>query len=1115
MSDENKTAIPAGTDDVTEDIIPERKIKAGEAVHTTAAAGDDLYIPPEDAAPAAPQSDRRFIKTGDAEYVSVRARAPEEADATEVSRYPDRLDAVPAQSAAPADAVRTDTYDTIHAPEAGTRMIDASVYEEQLTMDGMPDDLPSDDEPTKEADFASLSGGNTDTDEDADGDPTKHFEIQGSRLREIADTAADGVRRNPDQMMMEGFDEIGKKTEDEIEADAELQEKLRQSRADRVKNFRFWNKAPGEEVSDAADARFDHEKKQHDLPAFAAKFSARFQHLATPFLPVKCEEYADTGSRKKVFDTIKNARTRVFIGTVLLAAFGLILLITDLAAKITAGNNGGFFTVMGGSVNALVVFNLIFLLLSVGIMLPDLKNGVITVLKLRPKTEALMLLMFISALVQTVAAFFTQLKIASDFQLMAPAAVLVCVPYLLSKVFYYDNARQVFKTVSGKSEKSYLRRVTDPELKARLGCTDDTNTVYAGRTRAVSGFPASVQESPRDEMPHTRVAAVIGGVALVTALLTLIIKKSFLCSLTTLTLCLALSLPVCCLLAGSYFLSRANGKLSIRSSFIQSFKDAKAFSVIDTIACDAAQIFDAEITNCLTAKTVNEKQVRFAAAAVAAGTDSMLHKVFAGDIEKYEDRLPPAKNTVYEDKMGVSSYVGGCTVLLGNHDLLVNHNVQLPDEDVVMRFLAEDEKPLYLAMEGRFTALFAVRYTVAEEVSRGITELVNGGASLLLATTDPNINDASAEALLGLSENSVRMIGSAAARKLAAAQSAVTDAEDAGVVFTDSFLSLSRTAAQAVTLDSVNTVSTAICLAGSFVSLLVGLLLSVTGAFASASAVTVLVLQAIWIGCCLLSPLFTSSVIKLVKKGAGLAKKLTQKKPAAPAETAEPVLPAPEEYEEPAPIFEETPRETEEAAPVKETPAAAEEAPYVPPTLDPDAIAASEPKPAETDVPDDVLESLRTFAPKEAPAAPKAPEEAPAKFIASEELRQSFSSVDDYIASLTGDATPAKEETEDGFSLYGENAPRTHQKNASEIESAYEQSKKEESDVRRAFTAPEAPKAPSFDAPAEEADDGGEPLDTSDVSVYNDDLFRRFETDDDVFAGLHDDDDNGGEGYVF
>ena len=1144
MSDEKKNPIPAGADDVTEDIIPEKKIRSADTVHTAPAKGDALFIP-ETPAEDRPKSDRRFIKTGDAEYVSVHGGAGDAI--TDVEKYTDRLDAAPTPAAAPTEnAEKTDTYDTVHAPAPGGRMIgadgkkeDAPAAQEESPEKEAEAPVKKADAPAKKADAKkedapeqlTMQGMRSDgktktvdampqkpTSEGGDG-PTKHFDVQGARLREIADTAGDDVRRNPDQMMMEGFEEIGRKTDAELLEDAELQKKLQQAREERVKRFHFWNSAPDENdgEGESADAKFSHTKKAHDLPAFAQRFSARFQNLATPFIPVKCEEFSDTGNRKTVFDAIKNARTRAFVSAIALAAFAVILLITDLAAKITAGNNGGFFTIMGGSVNALTIFNLVFLLLSCAVMLPDLKNGVISILKLRPKTEALMLLMMISALTQTVSAFFTQLKIASDFQLMAPAAVIVCIPVLLSKVFYYDNARQIFKTVSGKSEKSYLRKVTEPELKARLGCSDDKNTVYAGRTRAVSGFPASAESAPRDEMPPTRVSAVIGGVALIAALLTLIIKKSFVCSVTTLTLCLALSLPVCCLLAGGYFLSRANSKLSVKSSFIQSFADAKAFTVIDTVTCDAAEIFDAEIKNCLTAKGVSEKQVRFAAAAVAAGTDSMLRKVFREEIERYEDKLPPAQSTVYEDKLGVSSYVGGCTVLLGNHDLLENHNVPLPDEALVLRFIGEDEKPLYLAMEGRFTALFAVKYTVPQEVSRGIADLVNGGASLLMSTTDPNVNETYAETLLGLSENSIRMMGSAAAKKLSAARAAVTDAEEIGVAFTDSFVSLARVAAQGVKLDSVNTVSTAICLAGAFVSLLIGLILSVTGAFASVTAFPVLVIQGLWLAACMLSPLFTASVIKLTRKGLSLLTGKKKKRDKEPDDAEEA-----KEDEAPEDIFEDEDdadegENGEDAEEGENTDAEAEEkeqeapaALLIPPTLDPDAIAAAEPRIVNPEVSDDVLESLQTFAPKDAPA-PETAAEPKERFIASEEMRSSFSSVDGYVEHLAAENTPEAPEAEADFSLYGSEGAGKGP-SAAEIENAYEQSKKEESAVRSAFTPPPAPAAPVFDfaaatapAPKEE-----EPLDTSDVNVYNDELFRRFETDDDVFAGLHDGEGDGG-----
>ena len=161
------------------------------------------------------------------------------------------------------------------------------------------------------------------------------------------------------------------------------------------------------------------------------------------------------------------------------------------------------------------------------------------------------------------------------------------------------------------------------------------------------------------------------------------------------------------------------------------------------------------------------------------------------------------------------------------------------------------------------------------------------------------------------------------------------------------------------------------------------------------------------------------------------------------------------------------------------------------------------------EVSDDVLESLQAFAPKEAPAPEKA-EEPKARFIASDAMRSSFSSVDGYVEQLAADNAPEAPEAAADFSLYGSEGAGKGP-SAAEIEHAYEQSKKEESAVRSAFTPPPAPEKPVFDVPSpaqKPADE--EPLDTSDVNVYNDDLFRRFETDDDIFAGLHDGESEGG-----
>ena len=1109
-----------GGDERTEDILSDSKL--GRDVVRTAAEEPEVFIPKKEPEDPTERPTRRFIKTDGPQFVSVRAEKLIEETAAGIEKYSDRLISSAAQkNVHTGNTGKINTYDAIHTPDEIGRMINDSDYEEQLTLPGAnaPGTAPQDasDEPSDTIPY----------------DPTRHFDSKGSRLREIADTAGDDVRRNPDQMMMDGFEEIGKKTDEEIAFDEALKDELKQARQKRVMSFRFWDKAPEQSGGEVTDEKFEKHKNVQSLPAFAEKFAMRFAHIPTPFTPIASEEYTGGGNRKAVFTAIRSARTKALVSLFGLSAIGLILLITDVVAKLTASANDGFTSVFGGNVTALALFNLIFLVIAAGLMLPELKNGVVSVLKLRPQADALFLLLMLSALGQTVAALFTQLKVAGDFQLLAPAAVLAAVPYLLAKLFYYDNARHCFKTVSAKSEKAYLRRVTDKELSARLGCAGeaDGNTVYIGRTRGIGGFPASGETTAASEMPRSRVTAILAGVSVLTALIVTIVKGSPACGLSALTLCLSLSIPVSLLAAAGFYLSRANEKLSLKSSYIQSYEDAKAFSSINNIACDASDLFHGEITNCMTAGGVSKKQAHFAAACAAAGTGSLMRKLFAPDIETYEDKLSPAKNTVYEDKMGISSYVSGCTVLLGNHDMMLNHNIPVPEESAVLSFLKEGERPLYLAMEGRFTAVFAVEYAAEDDIKAGVRALVNCGASLLLGTTDPNITDAFAEELLGIPENSVRLVNNAAMKKLEDAQNSVAETEQAGTVFSGSFVSVCRSAAVAVKLDGVKTLCKAISTAGAFVSLALGVILSLTGAFSSVSAFAVVLIHCVWLALCFGSPMFTETLAGAVKRlrsapaaapeAAYAPEETPEEEAEAPAERTQPEVPAEAPEEDEAEAEEAVPAEipSEERAPAAEAPAAPDETDF-------EDITPAQTKEKE----DDVLSALERFAPRTArtkdTAATAAPDEdgdedepredARPRFISSDVLKKSFSSIGSYFSKLTEkEPVPEEEDLPDAeFSLYGEKPERHARKkpSADDIETEYDRRKREESELRNLFTAPEDPEAPVYDLrkkPTPPATPDPEPpLDTSDVNVYNDELFRRFE-DDDVFAGLERDDEDG------
>ncbi len=1093
----------------------ERKIKTVDEVHTVEAP-DAVYIPAEtEEAPAEVPGEktRRFIRTSDAPHVSVREDAAAKETETAVSKYTDRF-VTPENE----EQVHTGftgkmgTYDQTHAvKESDGRMIDVSLFQMRF-------DLANEAAAEPAAEPAETEEGGT--------KPIG----KGDLLREIAGTADEDVRRNPDQMMMEGFDVIGMKTAEEVRSEEELKEELDRTREKKIGDFRFWNKKDDGELGQTDDVKFEKTPVSRALPQALDRFSRRFSHLETPFTPVKTEEYTDHNNRREGFSAIRRAKTFTLLRAGALALLGLVLLILDAVAAGNVSNNGGRLTLFGGSNAALAVINLAFGVLGAAALFPELKNAVFSILKLHPRTDAVLLGLALTTLLQNAFAIRTELQAQADFRLLTPAFLLLAAPYLLSKVFYYDSEHHCFKIVSTKSDKSYLRQVTEPVLAARLNHTDnpDKKAVYVGKTRFVDNFFYRWANAQKAGEPFGRVVAIGFILTAVTAVVAWIVGKDFLYAVSAAALCLSFSVPLCSLLSTGFYLTRQNKALSLKSSFIGSCADAAAFTKLENIAADAADLFDGSVVSCLTSKDVTERQVRFVAAAIAKGAGGLTKKLFAADIETYDDKIPPCESLVYEEKLGLSAWVSGCKVLLGTHDLMTNHSVEVPDESVVLKVLGEGEKPLYLAIEGRFTAVFAVKYSCKESVRKGVGRLVENGTVLTLSTTDANISDTFAETLLGLPAESVGIMSSAASEGVTAAAAVVTDREELGAAFGEGFTGLCRVADSALTLDKVCRGSKMVCTAGAFVSLILGMILVFTGAYKSIGAWSVLLMQALLTGICFATPFIGNGKFDLEKARNPFAKWLTKKEAEpAPESEEDAVQPEAEITAENGtePAETEAPEETGAAEP-ETKPAdadetletrtgfrAADEKPAfeIPdPDLIPDEIPETDG--TETDATDD--NAFSRFMKKEDRKPRARKKEKKGGLIVSETMQKTFSGIGSFLGEISDSEKREEIPDDGGFTLYGDKTARRRQ-SAEEIEKDYEELKKEEKALASRFTAPKAPDAPIFDLsrsadePDEAPEDAGftAPEENGGVDLFDEDLWSRFE-DDKVFAGLHEDEDD-------
>ena len=89
-------------------------------------------------------------------------------------------------------------------------------------------------------------------------------------------------------------------------------------------------------------------------------------------------------------------------------------------------------------------------------------------------------------------------------------------------------------------------------------------------------------------------------------------------------------------------------------------------------------------------------QVIIDAASVLCSCDSTLTEVFRSMISG-ENILRPVENVTYEDGMGVSAWVGGRRVLVGNRELMKHYGVDLPPLDYEERYAQGGRQILYVA----------------------------------------------------------------------------------------------------------------------------------------------------------------------------------------------------------------------------------------------------------------------------------------------------------------------------------------------------------------------------------------------------------------------------------
>lgn len=578
-------------------------------------------------------------------------------------------------------------------------------------------------------------------------------------------------RPEEEQMMLSGFGE-------EPETEKIDEDELSKKRAEKKKKFVLLSNLDENEPQQEESRPEEKAEEPEEQPKKKKKRSEK--------APL---EYEKPEQRGRIYNSLKNAATQLktsAIGLCVIEGVALLLLLVPKILEWAAIDAPAFDR--GGA--GLAAANLVLLLASFYLAFPCILSGVKALAKGRVTGGAAGGITFILALVQTVLSFFNKSPEGASGVFYCSAAVFALL--MTAENGSRGSARVMqnflFCTAKRKSGLYGIRAIESEKDAFEVGRSlkmGNPDILYSGKVK----FPAefiknSEANSPADSCVK-RSLIISSAVSVLLAVISGIITRDFFQAFGVLTGAFCLTSPCAIELALMIPLYLENRKLNSEGGMIAGYDAAVECSEAVAAAVDSADLFDraaCEMHGMKDFHTVRIDDVLLYAVAIVLKSGGPLTDVFNRIIGGSTELLPPVRDMIYEDRLGLSATIYNQRVLLGNRNLLTHHNIEVPlksDEDKVKR---NGRKILYIAIDSQVAAMFVFNYAEDASLKESLNEMADNGFSLVVRTDDPNVTDELIAARFGIAQKDIKMTFSHGARIFSAYRDSVVDSAPAKVM---------------------------------------------------------------------------------------------------------------------------------------------------------------------------------------------------------------------------------------------------------------------------------------------------------------------------------------------
>ena len=586
---------------------------------------------------------------------------------------------------------------------------------------------------------------------------------------------AAGNQPEEEQMMLSGF---GEEPETEKIDEDELRSELDKKRAEKKKKFVLLSSLGDDEPQEDENLPEEKEDEPEEQPEKKKKHSEK--------APL---EYEKPEQRGRVYNSLKNAASQFktsVIGLCVLEGVSLLLLLVPKILEWAAIDAPAFDR--GGA--GLAAANIVLLLASFYLAFPNILSGVKALANGRVTGGAVGGLTFILALVQTILSFFNKSPEGASGMFYCAAAIFALL--MTAENSSRGTARVMqnflFCTAKRKSGLYGIRAIESEKDAFEVGRAlkmGNPDILYSGRVEFPADFIKNSEANSPADSCIKRSLIISSAVSVLLAVISGIITKDIFQAFGVLTGAFCLTSPCAIELALMIPLYLENRKLNSEGGMIAGYDAALECSEAVAASVDSADLFDraaCEMHGMKDFHTVRIDDVLLYAVAIVLKSGGPLTDVFNRIIGGSTELLPPVRDMIYEDRLGLSATIYNQRVLLGNRNLLTHHNIEVPlksEEDKVKR---NGRKILYIAIDSQVAAMFVFNYAEDASLKDSINEMADNGFSLVVRTDDPNVTDELIAARFGIAQKDIKMTLSHGARIFSAYRDSVVDSAPAKVM---------------------------------------------------------------------------------------------------------------------------------------------------------------------------------------------------------------------------------------------------------------------------------------------------------------------------------------------